>query len=140
VIVLSGGKKASPQPLENELKQSPYIETPIVLGDRLKFLVALIVPDVDRIRTALPGVALDLHRLDATPEVRQLVQKEIDVYNSRHPHHEQIRAFAMLPDTLTIENGTMTPTLKVKRRVIEQRYHDLIEALYRDRAADTIGL
>ena len=65
--------------------------------------------------------------IDADPDVRRLYQREIDAYNADKPHHEQIRAFALLPQDLTIEDGSITPTLKVKRRILENRYQALIE-------------
>ena len=65
------------------------------------------------------------------PEVRRLFQREINAYNGDKPHHEQIRAFAVLSSDLTIEDGSITPTLKVKRRILESRYHDLIDHMYR---------
>jgi long-chain acyl-CoA synthetase len=132
LIVLAGGKKAAPQPIENELKKSPYIELPIVLGDRHKFLAALIVPNFDRLKeyAARNGVDYKPEAIDSNQQIRALIQREIDAYNSDKPHHEQLRAFALLPSDLTIEDGSITPTLKVKRRILENRYHSLIEAMY----------
>jgi long-chain acyl-CoA synthetase len=133
LIVLTGGKKAAPQPIENELKKSPFIELPIVLGDRHKFLAAVIVPNFDRLRehVASANWDVDWDRLDADPRVRALIQREIDAYNVDKAHHEQIRAFAILSADLTIEDGSITPTLKVKRRVLESRYRDLIDSMYK---------
>jgi long-chain acyl-CoA synthetase len=132
LIVLAGGKKAAPQPIENELKKSPYVGLPIVVGDRQKFLAALIVPNFDRIRewASGRGKAVKPEALDADPDIRRLFQAEIDAYNADRPHHEQIRAFALLPAELTVEDGSITPTLKVKRRILESRYHELIENMY----------
>ena len=132
LIVLAGGKKAAPQPIENELKKSPFIALPIVIGDRQKFLAAVIVPDFERLRqwAEVARVSVNWDALDAQPEVRRLFQTEIDAYNADRPHHEQIRAFALLPSDLTIEDGSITPTLKVKRRILESRYAALIEQMY----------
>jgi long-chain acyl-CoA synthetase len=132
LIVLAGGKKAAPQPIETELKKSAYISLPIVLGDRHKFLAALIVPNFERVRevAAERNIAFEPATIDASPELRALFQKEIDAYNEDKPHHEQIRAFALLPVDLTVEDGSITPTLKVKRRILESRYHDLIDKMY----------
>ncbi len=132
LIVLAGGKKAAPQPIETELKKSSYISLPIVLGDRHKFLAALIVPNFERLREAAAqkGIAFQPETIDANAEIRALFQKEIDDYNADKPHHEQIRAFALLPADLTVEDGTITPTLKVKRRILETRYQNLIERMY----------
>ncbi|MEO8191284.1 MAG: long-chain fatty acid--CoA ligase [Acidobacteriota bacterium] len=132
LIVLASGKKAAPQPIENELKKSPYIDMPIVLGDRHKFLAALIVPKFDRLRELAKEQHFEFapESIDANPKIRALFQKEIDTYNEGRPHHEQIRAFALLPADLTVEDGSITPTLKVKRRILEKRYEDLIHAMY----------
>jgi long-chain acyl-CoA synthetase len=132
LIVLAGGKKAAPQPIENELKKSPFIELPIVLGDRHKFLAAVIVPNFERLREHVGSLnwKVDWERLDADPEIRRLFQQEIDAYNADKAHHEQIRAFALLSTDLTIADGSITPTLKVKRRVLESRYRELIESMY----------
>jgi long-chain acyl-CoA synthetase len=132
LIVLAGGKKAAPQPIENELKKSPYVGLPMVVGDRQKFLAALIVPNFDRLRVWADAgkIRVDWDALDANPDVRTLFQAEIDAYNANRPSHEQIRAFALLPSDLTIEDGSITPTLKVKRRILENRYGSLIEQMY----------
>ena len=132
LIVLAGGKKAAPQPIENQLKRSPYVELPIVLGDRHKFLAALIVPNFERLRewAAARNVTYESKSIDANPEVRALFQKELDEYNAVAPHHEQVRAFALLPSDLTVDDGSITPTLKVKRRILETRYQDLIQSMY----------
>ena len=132
LIVLAGGKKAAPQPIENELKRSAYIDTPIILGDKHKFLAALIVPKFDRVKEYAAEKHIDFQAasIDANPEIRALFQREIDEYNRDKPHHEQVRAFALLPADLTIEDGSITPTLKVKRRILEKRYADLIAAMY----------
>jgi len=132
LIVLAGGKKAAPQPIENALKHSPYVGMPIVIGDRQKFLAALIVPNFDKLRdwAAAGHRTVRWEAIDADAAVRALFQAEIDAYNADRPHHEQIRAFALLPSELTIEDGSVTPTLKVKRRTIETRYRDLIEGMY----------
>jgi long-chain acyl-CoA synthetase len=132
LIVLAGGKKAAPQPIENALKRSPYVSLPVVIGDRQKFLAALIVPNFDRLRRWAAAEKLDVQwdALDAEPAVRRLFQAEIDAYNAERPHHEQIRAFALLPSDLTVEDGSITPTLKVKRRILESRYASLIETMY----------
>jgi long-chain acyl-CoA synthetase len=132
LIVLAGGKKAAPQPIETELKKSAYISLPIVLGDRHKFLAALIVPNFERLKEAAAqkGISFQPETIDANAQIRALFQKEIDEYNVDKPHHEQIRAFALLPADLTVEDGSITPTLKVKRRILETRYQNLIERMY----------
>lgn len=125
LIVLSGGKKAAPQPIENVLKQSPLIEIPIVIGNGRKFVSALIVPSFDALkRLGLGGAPLD------GPEVRRAFQKEIDAYNAGKAHYEQVRAFALLDHDLTLDAGEITPTLKVKRRVVEEKFRSVIDRMY----------
>ena len=133
LIVLAGGKNVAPQPIENELKSSPFIGVPIVLGDRHKFIAAVLVPNFDRLREHVKASnwSVDWEHLDADPVVRSLYQREVDTYNADKPGHEQIRAFAILSADLTIEDGSITPTLKVKRRILESRYKDLIDSMYR---------
>jgi long-chain acyl-CoA synthetase len=129
LIVLSGGKKAAPQPIENELKQNPLISIPVVIGDRRKFLSVLIVPNFERLNLAAGEIAA----VNAAPAVRALFQTGIDSYNAGKPHHEQIRAFGLLNHELSIENGEITPTLKVKRKVINERYKELIDRMYEEK-------
>jgi long-chain acyl-CoA synthetase len=128
VIVLSGGKKAAPQPIENALKQSPLVEIPIVTGNGRKFVSALIVPSFE----ALKRLGLGDKPLDG-PEVRQAFQKEIDAYNAGKAHYEQIRAFALLDRDLTVDAGEITPTMKVKRRVIEEKFRAVIDRMYEEK-------
>jgi long-chain acyl-CoA synthetase len=128
LIVLSGGKKAAPQPIENELKKSALVELPVVVGDRRKFLAVLIVPNFD----ALKRMGLGDRPLDSPP-VRAAFQKEIDAYNAGKAHYEQIRAFTLLERELTLADGEITPTMKVKRTVVEDRYHALIDHMYREK-------
>ena len=103
-----------------------------MLGDRHKFLAVLIVPNFDRLKDWAAAHHVDYRpeSIDANPQIRALFQKEIDGYNQGKAHHEQIRAFAILPADLTVEDGSITPTLKVKRRILEKRYADLIAAMY----------
>ncbi|HKB72191.1 MAG TPA: long-chain fatty acid--CoA ligase [Thermoanaerobaculia bacterium] len=132
VIVLSGGKKAAPQPIENALKQSALIEVPIVIGNARKFIAALIVPRFE----ALKRMGLGARPLES-PEVQAAFQKEIDAYNEGKPHYEQIRAFTLLDRDLTLDAGEITPTMKVKRRVIEERYKALIDRMYEEKPHGT---
>ena len=132
VIVLSGGKKAAPQPIENALKQSALIEVPIVIGNARKFIAALIVPRFE----ALKHMGLGARPLESR-EVQAAFQKEIDAYNEGKPHYEQIRAFTLLDRDLTLDAGEITPTMKVKRRVIEERYKALIDRMYEEKPHGT---
>ena len=133
IIITAGGKNLTPANLENDLKQSRYISHAVMYGDRRPYPVALITLDEEEI---LPwaqqqGLPQDLERLAASDEVRALVQAELDRANSNYAQVEQVKRFALLTRDLSIEDGELTPTLKVKRSVISDRYADVLDSLYR---------
>jgi long-chain acyl-CoA synthetase len=133
LLVTAGGKKVAPQPLEGRLKQSRWIAEAVLLGDRRPYVVALLVPNFAQLEAHAR-----LHRwahdgreaLLAHPEVRALYQAEVDRLNADLAQFERIKTFALLDRDLSQEAGELTPTLKVKRKVIEQKFAPLIEALY----------
>ncbi len=132
LIVNAYGKNIAPAPIENALKASRYLSQAVVIGDRRQYLCALLVPDFEALASwaAKQGVAGGPAEQIAHPKVRELVQHEVDSVNAGLARYEQIRAWELLPAEFTIESGEITPTLKVKRRVINTKYGDLIERLY----------
>jgi long-chain acyl-CoA synthetase len=135
LLKTSGGKYVAPQPIENTLKGSSLISQAVVIGDRRKFCSALIVPNVDALVPALAARGInvdDTSTLATDPRVVAFYQETVDRLTPHLARFEQIKKIALLPRELTIEAGEMTPTLKVKRRVVEERYHDLIESMYAD--------
>jgi long-chain acyl-CoA synthetase len=133
IIITAGGKNLTPANLENDLKQSRYISQAVMYGDRRPYPVALITLDEEEI---LPwaqehGLPEDLEQLASSDEVRALIQEELDRANSNYAQVEQVKRFAVLARDLTIEDGELTPTLKVKRSVINDRYADVFDSLYR---------
>jgi long-chain acyl-CoA synthetase len=135
LLKTSGGKYVAPQPIENTLKGSSLISQAVVIGDRRKFCSALIVPNVDALVPALAarGINLDDASAFATdPRVVAFYQETVDRLTPHLARYEQIKKVALLPRELTIDAGEMTPTLKVKRKVVEERYRDLIESMYAD--------
>jgi long-chain acyl-CoA synthetase len=120
LIVTAGGKKIAPQNVENALIASGYFERTLVVGDRRPYLVALLVVDRERFRGETSSDA----------EARELVERVVEQVNSGLGRAEQVKRFAILPRDLSIEEGEITPTLKVRRRVCEEHFHDLIEGLY----------
>lgn len=132
----SGGKYVAPQHLENKLKESKYIEQIIVIGNNRKFVSALIVPTLGNFKLWAGYKKLNLD-FD-TPEwikdkmIQAKLQKEIDRYNIHFNQVEQIKKYTLLDTEWTIDGGELTPTLKLKRKVIEAKYVDLIEAMYKD--------
>jgi long-chain acyl-CoA synthetase len=133
LIVNAYGKNIAPAPLENELKSSPFIAQAVVIGDRRKFLSALLVPEFDHLKAwaAKNGVASrDVGDLLRDPRVRDLYAAEVAKVNAHLPGFEKIVAWDLLPSEWTLETGELTPTQKVKRRVINQKYGEVIDRLY----------
>jgi long-chain acyl-CoA synthetase len=133
IIITAGGKNLTPANLENDLKQSRYISQAVMHGDRRPYPVALITLDEEEI---LPwaqeqGLPQDLEQLASSDEVRALIQEELDRANSNYAQVEQVKRFAVLGRDLSIEDGELTPTLKVKRNVINDRYAEVFDSLYR---------
>ena len=135
LLVTSGGKKIAPQPLEAILKRNPLVAEAVLLGDRRKYAAALIVPDFAALERRLkelgrtPGTRAELTTRD---DVLALYQEVIDALNRELSQFERIKKIALLPAEFSIESGELTPTLKVKRKVVEDRYRERIESLYRD--------
>jgi long-chain acyl-CoA synthetase len=132
IIITAGGKNLTPSNIENDLKQSPFISQAVMHGDRRPFPVALITLDPEEIVpwASEHGLSEDVGELADSDEVRELVQAELDRANANYAQVEQIKKFAILERDLTIEDGELTPTLKVKRAVINERYADLFDSLY----------
>ncbi|MBW3672361.1 MAG: AMP-binding protein, partial [Acidobacteria bacterium] len=143
IIVTAYGKNIAPQPLEGMLKTSPWINTPVIIGDRRKFLAALIVPNFERLESEGRKMGLtwkDYNDLLEKPEVRKIFDEEIDRFNESIDRQERIRKFVLVPEDFTIEAGEITPSMKVKRRVVEEKYKNLIDEMYMDEdLVDTRG-
>jgi long-chain acyl-CoA synthetase len=134
LIITAGGKNIAPQPLENELKRSPLVGQAVVIGDRRPYLTALIGLDPDsRAQLATRhglGIDTDPVKIAALPSVKAELDAHLARINAGLPSFEQIKRYEVLPEEMTIESGALTPTLKVKRRVVNERYAPLIEKLY----------
>lgn len=124
----SGGKFVAPQPIENKFRESPYIEQIMVVGADRKFAGALIVPDFAYLRkwAADNKVSFELDN----PQIRALYKKTVEQYNQSLNHIEQIKKFELMQHEWTVEGGEMTPTLKLKRKVIMEKYRDAVERIY----------
>ena len=128
---LSNGKYVAPQLIESLLKESEFVSQVVVVGAGRKQPVALIVPDWENLREALGETAPKDHvELSKLPEAIKIVQQDIARLTSSLVDYERIRRVALLPNEFSIDGGELTPTLKVKRKVIDERYGDLIEGLY----------
>ena len=134
IIITGGGKNIAPAYIENKLKFSPYIQDAVVIGDRRKYLVALILIDEDNVTKFAQDNRLPFAtfaELTQNPEVVKLIHREVDQVNRTLSQVESVKKFALLPRRFYEEEGDVTPTKKVKRRNIEKRYGDLVESLYR---------
>jgi long-chain acyl-CoA synthetase len=132
IIITSGGKNLTPANLENDLKQSRWISQAVMYGDRRPYPVALITLDPEEIGpwARERGLTEDPAALAAEPKVRELIQGVVDQVNGRYARVEQIKKFAILDHDLSQETGELTPTLKVKRNVINSKYEGLFDRLY----------
>jgi long-chain acyl-CoA synthetase len=131
IIVTAGGKNVAPQNLENELKTDPLISQVMVHGDQRKFLSAIVTLNDENARkwAAEHGVAAGAP-LHAAPAVIARVQQAIDAVNARQASYSTIKKFAIAPKDFTQETGELTPTLKVKRKVVTQKYQALLDSFY----------
>jgi long-chain acyl-CoA synthetase len=134
LLITAGGKNVAPQPIEERLRADPLIGQAVVLGDRRPYLVAMIGLDEDARRGLCAEHGLppetEVDRLAAEPSVRAALERRVAEVNAGLAGFEQIKRWAVLPEELTVEAGTLTPTLKVKRRAVETRYADRIEGLF----------
>jgi len=134
LIITAGGKNIAPQNIENQLKFSPYVNDAVVIGDRRKYLVALIAIDEENVIKYAQDNKIQFGTyasLTQALEIKQLVQKEVDRVNKTLAQVEQIKKFTIIPKKLYEEDGEVTPTMKVKRKFINQTYKDIIEKMYR---------
>jgi long-chain acyl-CoA synthetase len=132
IIITAGGKNLTPANLENDLKQSRWISQAVMYGDRRPYPVALITLDPEEI---LPwakeqGLPEDQAALAKEPKVVEMVQEVLDKVNANYAQVEQIKRFAILDHDLSQETGELTPTLKVKRNVVYEKYDDIFDSLY----------
>ena len=133
LIITAGGKNIAPQPIENELKLDKYISQAFVFGDRKPYLTALVVPNFDRIIEFAKENHInyfDMDDLVMHEPIEELLEKRIAEVNSHLARWETIKRFILLPRDFSIEGGELTPTLKLKRKVIVEKYHDRIEEMY----------
>jgi long-chain acyl-CoA synthetase len=134
IIITAGGKNITPANLENGLKQDQYISQAVVHGDRRPFLTALITLDPEEIGPWAKAQGIedtDMPSLAENEKVRALVQQAVDKVNEKVARVEEVKKFTILPHDLTQETGELTPTLKVKRNVVNEKFAGELEALYK---------
>jgi long-chain acyl-CoA synthetase len=133
LFVNSGGKNIAPQPIENLFVQSPLIDQFVLIGDSRMFCTALVVPDFDALKEICQrnGISFSSDEdLVGKREVYELYEKEINALQKDLANFERVRKFTLLPKPLSLENGEITPKLNVRRKVVEERYKDIIEKMY----------
>jgi long-chain acyl-CoA synthetase len=132
IIITAGGKNIAPSNLENDLRQSRFIAQALMHGDRRPYPVALITLDKEEIVpwASEHGLPPDVAALARSPEVRSLIQGELDRVNRHYASVEQVKKFAILERELSIADGELTPTLKIKRAVVNENYAELLDSLY----------
>jgi len=138
IIVTAGGKNVSPQNIENKLKTFPGVSQVVVVGDKRKFLSCLFTLDIEGLEDLYRREELELPPASALPQdkaMRERLQSYVDEVNGKLASYESIKKFQILPEDFTIESGEMTPSLKVKRRVIQKKYEEVIDNFYSEKFA-----
>ena len=130
IIITAGGKNITPANLENGLKQNRWISQAVVIGDRRPYLVALITLDPDELPAFAAQHGLEPSQVAASDQMRATVQETVDAVNATVGPVEQIKYFEILPHDLTQETGELTPTLKVKRNVVSDKFADVVDSIY----------
>lgn len=142
IIVTSGGKNVAPQQIENLLKTSPYITSAVVTGDRRKFVSAIIVPNFEKIEEYAASRGLltaDRPALVRNRDIVSFLMGEVERTTVDLASYEKVKKIVVLDKDFEIDAGELTPTLKVKRNIIENKYRDLIDALYVETAGTDAG-
>ncbi len=133
MIVNAGGKNIYPGPIEDLFKTSQWIDQIVVVGERRSFMAALIVPDFEALQKHARQNDISFNNneeLIANESIKNIYSKEMRTFSKELASHEKVRDFRLIPSEFTVESGELTPTLKVKRRVIEEKYADLIEDIF----------
>jgi len=135
LIVTAGGKNVAPQPIENLLKTNPYIENVLAIGDRRKFVSALVVPNFEKLEeyAKFNNITYEtVGDLAKNKKVLHFIEGEIDRATPSLASYEKIKKISLLDRDFEIDKGEMTPTLKIKRNVVEEKYSGVIDAMYRE--------
>jgi long-chain acyl-CoA synthetase len=133
IIITAGGKNITPSEWENELKFSPYVTDAVVIGDRRAYLTALVMVDQENVEKFAQDNDIPFSNytsLTRAPEVRALIQTEVDRVNTKFARVEQIKKFYLLESQLTAEDEELTPTMKLKRKLVQNKYAPQIDAMY----------
>jgi long-chain acyl-CoA synthetase len=138
IIITAGGKNVTPSEFENQLKFSPFITDAVVIGDKRPYLVALVMIDHENVEKYAQDGAIPFSNyasLCRRPEIQELIQAEIDRVNKAFARVEQVKKFRLIEQKLGAEDEELTPTMKLKRKLVNEKYKDLIESMYLREAA-----
>jgi long-chain acyl-CoA synthetase len=138
IIITAGGKNITPSEIENQLKFSPYITDAVVIGDARAYLTALIMIDHETVEEFAQDRSIPFSNymsLCRRPEILALIEAEIARVNATFARVEHVRKFRLIEQKLTVEDEELTPTMKLKRRLVNEKYRDLIEEMYAPEAA-----
>jgi long-chain acyl-CoA synthetase len=138
IIITAGGKNITPSEFENQLKFSPYITDAVVIGDKRPYLAALVMIDHENVEKFAQDNAIPFSNyasLCRRPEVQALIQDEVDRVNKQFARVEQVKKFRLIEQKLTAEDEELTPTMKLKRKLVNEKYKALIESMYMKEAA-----
>jgi long-chain acyl-CoA synthetase len=140
IIVNSGGKNIAPLPIENMIQNSPFVDQVVVLGEKRPFLTAVIVPNFDAVRAFAQKhqIAFETHKdLLQKEEVKKIFDEHLKKISRELASHEKVRRFILAAEPFTIEAGEMTPTLKVKRKIVEEKFKAELEEIYKSLVYET---
>jgi long-chain acyl-CoA synthetase len=134
ILVTAGGKNVAPQPIESQISKSPFIAYAILIGDKRKFISALLVPDREILETTplpwMQGKSID--EMIAAPEMVELLNTELENQTREMARFEKVKKFVVVDREVTIENGFLTPKMELKRKHILKEYADKVEEMYRE--------
>jgi long-chain acyl-CoA synthetase len=133
ILVSSGGKNIAPQPIENLLCQSPYIEQCIIIGDRREYCAALISPDFNQLKLLADNFGLKyetLTELISNPKIIQIIKQDIDRLQKDLAKYERVRKFSILSESFSVESGELTPKMSIRRHIVERKFSDVIDQMY----------
>ena len=135
ILITAGGKNVAPQPIEDAIKLSPYISEAVLFGDRRSYIVALVTLDQEAVRKWAENQHLSIDNYAdfvRRPELITLIANEIERQTAHFSRFEKVKKFRIIPEDFTIESGELTPSLKVKKKAIAERYADLIDEMYQE--------
>jgi long-chain acyl-CoA synthetase len=133
LIITSYGKNVAPVPIEAEIAKSPYIDQALLYGDNRKYITALIVPEkcaIENYARENGLISAGYEELLGSSEIRKLISGEIERTTADRARYEKVKAFSLVPDSFTVANKLLTPTLKLRRKRVTEKYSDVIEAMY----------